>query len=105
MEMCYINHGEIYYLRLILLKRPVLNYDDAFTGPDGKKYNTFQQSAISHGYIHNINDTIEQFKELLVISTSFELRRQFALMMSTGHPMWYTKQEIRLKKLTMRIIF
>ena len=88
MEMCYINHGEIYYLRLILLKRPVLNYDDAFTGPDGKKYNTFQQSAISHGYIHNINDTIEQFKELLVISTPFELRRQFALMMSTGHPMW-----------------
>jgi len=29
MEMVYINHGEVYYLRVILLKRPVISFEDA----------------------------------------------------------------------------
>ena len=74
MEMSYLNHGEIFYLRLILLKRAVRNYDDALTDGNGKKYKTFQLAAIEQGYVNNIKETIEQFNEFAVISTGKELR-------------------------------
>ena len=46
MEMCYINHGEIFYFRLILLKRPVINEIDALTDQHGIRHETFQQDEV-----------------------------------------------------------
>jgi hypothetical protein len=89
MEMNYVNHGEIFYFRLILLKRPVRDADDAKTDPAGRKHKTFQQSAMAHGYIRNLQDTMEQYIEFASMSTPRQLRGHFALMMSEGFPMWH----------------
>jgi hypothetical protein len=89
MEMNYINHGEIFYFRLILLKRAVRDADDARLDPAGRKHKTFQQSAMAHGYIRNLEDTTEQFVEFASMSTPRQLRGHFALMMTNGFPMWH----------------
>lgn len=39
---------ELYYLRLILLTRPVLSFEDARTGSDGTIYSTFKEAACSY---------------------------------------------------------
>jgi hypothetical protein len=88
MEMCYLRHGEIFYLRLILLKRPVLSFEDALTDQDGTKHKKFQLSAIAQGYVHNVADAIAQFTEFAAFSTGYQLRSYFALMVAHGFPMW-----------------
>jgi hypothetical protein len=50
MEMLFPTSGDIFYLRIILLNRPVINFKDAFTW-NGTVYKTFQQSAVAAGYI------------------------------------------------------
>jgi len=97
MEMCYINHGEIFYFRLILLKRPVINEIDALTDQHGIRHATFQQAALARGYISNIQDTLDIYIEFATISTPWELRRYFAMMMSIGYPMRaiYEREDFR----------
>lgn len=49
MGMLYLTAGEIWYLRLILLNKPVYSYTDART-VDNILYRTFQEAAIVLGY-------------------------------------------------------
>jgi hypothetical protein len=100
MEMQYLHNGEIFYLRLILLKRPVISFDDAYTDEDGKKHETFQSSAIAQGFVHNVQHAIEQFSEFASFSTGRQLRGYFALMMAHGFPMMpIYKDEVFKEKL------
>ena len=87
MEMQYLHNGEIFYLRLILLKRPVISFEDALTDEDGKQHETFQSSAIAQGFVHNVQHAIDQFGEFATFSTGRQLRGYFALMMAHGFPM------------------
>jgi hypothetical protein len=87
MEMQYLHNGEIFYLRLILLKRPVISFEDALTDEDGKQHETFQSSAIAQGFVHNVEHAIQQFSEFATFSTGRQLRGYFALMMAHGFPM------------------
>jgi hypothetical protein len=52
LETIAYNAGEVWYLRLLFLRRPVLSFDDAKTH-DKVVYNTFQQCATAAGYIKN----------------------------------------------------
>jgi hypothetical protein len=87
MEMQYLHNGEIFYLRLILLKRPVISFEDAKTDEDGKMHDTFQSAAIAQGFVHNVEHAIQQFAEFATFSTGRQLRGYFALMMAHGFPM------------------
>jgi hypothetical protein len=89
MEMNYINHGEIFYFRLILLKRAIKDINDAYTDQFGVIHPTFQQAAIYRGYIQSLEDTKAQFIEFASISSPWELRGHVALMIVSGFPMWY----------------
>ena len=89
MEMNYINHGEIFYFRLILLKRAIKDINDAYTDQFGVVHPTFQQAAICRGYIQSLEDTKKQFIEFASISSPWELRGHVALMIVSGFPMWY----------------
>jgi hypothetical protein len=80
MAMAYINHGEIYYLRVILLKRPVQNFTDAYSDNA-----TFQLSAISQGFVRSHLDTEAHFVELSMFSTPKEMRGYFVVMMLHGY--------------------
>ena len=84
MEMCYLNHGEIFYLRLILLKRNVISFDDAFLDENGKMHETFQSAAIAWGFVHHVQHCIDQFAEFALISHGKQLRSYFSLMMAHG---------------------
>ena len=88
MEMQYLHNGEIFYLRLILLKRPVICFEDALIDESGKKHDTFQSAAIAQGFVQNVQDAIEQFSEFAVFCTGRQLRGYFASMMAHGFPMW-----------------
>jgi hypothetical protein len=101
MEMCYLNHGEIYYLRLILLKRPVRNFEDAYTDQDGILHEKFQLSAIAQGYVHDLQTSIEQFTEQAAFCVGRQLRCYFALMMANGFPMWPIYQNSDFKEKLM----
>ena len=101
MEMCYLNHGEIYYLRLILLKRPVRNFEDAYTDQDGILHEKFQLSAIAQGYVHDLQTSIEQFTEQAAFCVGRQLRCYFALMMANGFPMWPIYQNSEFKEKLM----
>jgi hypothetical protein len=86
MNMTYINHGEIYYLRVILLKRAVLNFEDARTDvATNTVHATFQLSAISHGYVRSHLDAEAHFLELSISSTPKEMRGYFVVMMLHGY--------------------
>jgi hypothetical protein len=101
MEMCYLNHGEIFYLRLILLKRNVISFDDAFLDENGKMHETFQSAAIAWGFVHHVQHCIDQFAEFALISHGKQLRSYFSLMMAHGFPMWPIWQDKLFKEKLM----
>jgi hypothetical protein len=88
MENIYVTAGEIWYLRLILLKRPIISYEDAYTGPapDYFRYYSFQEAAIKHGLVKDRHEAETCFEEALPHSTPVQLRGLFANMMINGFP-------------------
>jgi hypothetical protein len=71
MEMLYITMGEIYYLRKIMEKRPILNsVSEAYTDSTGNVWATFQQSAIADGYIKEHTAAIESFNDATTVANS-----------------------------------
>lgn len=91
MEMQYPMNGEIYYARVILLKRPVLNDEDARTyhpprgGGPSVTYLTYQQSAIAHGYIANIKDALLTFDDMCSVGTPSLCRSYFVVLTMQGY--------------------
>jgi hypothetical protein len=85
-EMVYVNSGEIWYLRLILLSFPVKSYIDAKTDSSGRLWPSFQQRAISDGLIKEHRECERCFDEASPTSTPAQLRGLFVLMMTEGYP-------------------
>jgi hypothetical protein len=97
MEMLYPMHGDIFWLRLILLKRPVLNDQDALTfhplrgGGEPTTYLSYQQSALAHGYITSVQDANQTFNDMRTNASPSLCRRYFVVLTLQGyttHPIY-----------------
>ena len=101
MEMVHITAGEIWYLRRILLKRPIHgNLGMALTDSFGKKWTTYQESAIADGFVKEDKQTLEAFQEAVEsANTAKQLRGVFIIMMIQGYPVRpiYENHEFKLK--------
>jgi hypothetical protein len=87
-EMVYQTIGEIYYLRLILLKQPVLNDEDSCIltavrgGGKPIVFLSYQQSAIAHGYMESAVDVDVQltFDDMCRTGTAAQCRSNFVIL-------------------------
>ena len=86
MEMVYVNSGEIWFLRLILLNFPITSYEHARTDLSGKTWQSFQQRAISDGLIKEHEECARCYDEATTTSTPYQLRGLFIIMMTEGYP-------------------
>ena len=86
MEMVYVNSGELWYLRIILLKYPIKSFVDGKTDKNGRLWETFQQRAISDGLIKEHRECERCFDDAAPTSTPAQLRGLFVLMMTEGYP-------------------
>ncbi len=74
-EMLYVTGGDILYLRLILLKRKarsdrdVLTYNPVRGGGEPILCNSYQQSAIAHGYVESVHDVRETYNDMCLNGT------------------------------------
>jgi len=90
-EMLYPTMGDIYYLRLILLKRAVLNDKDAHTfhpprgGGAPIVYLNYQQSALAHGYITSFQDAILTYDDMCGMGTASLCRSYFVVLTLQGY--------------------
>ncbi len=73
--MLYVTGGDIFYLRLILLKRKahsdkdVLTYSSIRGGGEPISCNSYQQSAIAHGYVESVQGVRETYNDMCVNGT------------------------------------
>jgi hypothetical protein len=85
-EMVYQTSGEIYYLRLILLKRPVLNDEDSCNltavcgGGKPIVFLSYQQSAVAHGYVESAVDAQLTFDDKCRTGTAAQCRSYFVIL-------------------------
>jgi hypothetical protein len=85
-ENLYITSGEIWFLRLICYKRPIVSFLDAYTGPNGTIYQTFQEAAIAYGFVKDQQEALECFRQAKINSTPSQLIGLFIIMMLQGFP-------------------
>jgi len=85
LEMIYITAGEIWYLRLILLKSSPISYVDALTH-NGIRYSSYQNAAIAKGFVTENTEVAECFEQIYRHSTGLELRCLFATWTVQGYP-------------------
>ena len=71
---------ELFYLRRILLHRPVRSFQDALCG-----FDTFQEAAVSLGYV-NLNEMCAIFDELMGLATPRNCRNIFVTLTIEGYP-------------------
>lgn len=98
-QMVYPRHGDVFYLRALLLHgRGYHSWEDIRT-IDGVQYHSFQEAARAFGLFNDINEATMAFIELLEISASpGQLRWLFCLLASEGEPVeaLWTRYEDRL---------
>ena len=85
MSMLYPSAGEIWYLRVLLLHRPCMSFEDARTH-EGVVYPTFQMSAVMHGLVDERGEADRCFNDARAFSTPAELRSLFVFMTIQGFP-------------------
>ena len=85
MHMLYINAGEIWYLRLLLLNKPARSFRDLLTVRN-KVFQLFQQAAIAEGYCSDKTECERSFRDAAIFSTPSELRMWFVVMTVNGFP-------------------
>jgi hypothetical protein len=83
MDMIYINVGEMYYLRTLLLCVCASSFVELKTF-DGIEYLTFQEAAYARNIVDDQNECLRCMEENLVFSTPHELRSLFIIMTSQG---------------------
>ncbi len=80
-----------YYLRLILLKQPVLNDEDSCTlaavcgGGKPIVFLIYQQSAITHGYVESAVDVQLTFDNTCGTGTAAQCRSYFVILTLHGY--------------------
>jgi hypothetical protein len=83
MSSIFIQAGEIWYLRLILLKFACDSYEDAKSWM-GIVYPTFQHSAIARGLFEGKDEAVHSFEQSMKYSTPRMLRSLFVLLTLQG---------------------
>ena len=74
-EMLYVTGGDIFYLRLILLKRKahsdkdILTFNPVRGGGTPLLCNSYQQSAIAHGYVESVDDVRQTYNDMCLNGT------------------------------------
>jgi hypothetical protein len=90
-EMLYVTGGDIFYLRLILLKRKARSDRDVLTyNPvrgDGEPIlcNSYQQSAIAHGYVESVHDVPETYNNMCSNGTGSQCRSYIVVLTLHGY--------------------
>ena len=90
-EMLYPTSGDIYYLRLILLRRAATSDVDARTVPnvhgsgEPTVYQSYQQAAIAQGYVENATDALATYTEMSSMSTAAQVRSYFVVLTLHGY--------------------
>jgi hypothetical protein len=85
-QMVYPRHGDVFYLRLLLLHRSALDWLDIRT-VDGIIYPTHQDAARAIGLLEDKNEAVLAFQELLAFGTApSQLRWIFSLLAVEGNP-------------------
>ncbi len=90
-EMLYVTGGDIFFLRLILLKRKahsdrdVLTYNPVCGGGKPILCNSYQQSAIAHGYVESVHDVRETYNDMCFNGTGSQCRSYFVVLTLHGY--------------------
>jgi hypothetical protein len=85
-QMVYPRHGDVFYLRALLLHRSARDWVDMRT-INGVVYGTYQEAARAMGLFDNRNEGIMAFEELLNFGAPpAQLRWIFALLAVEGSP-------------------
>jgi hypothetical protein len=85
-QMVYPRHGDVFYLRALLLHRSALDWIDIRT-VDGVIYPTHQEAARALGLFDNSEEGIMAFEEMLKFGAApAQLRWIFAVLAAEGHP-------------------
>jgi hypothetical protein len=109
-EMVYQTIGERYYLRLILLKQPVLNDEDSCTltavpgGGEPIVFLSYQQSAIAHGYVESAVDVQLTFDDMCRTGTAAQCRSYFVILTLHGYATMQYLKFLRKSALCIKII-
>jgi len=83
MSINYVRHGEIWYLRKLLLNIPTYFLHD-YKYYNSILYNTFQESAIARGYVNDNTAALHCFNESKQFLTPNQLRSLFFNMTYEG---------------------
>jgi hypothetical protein len=83
MQMIYINVGEMFYLRTLLLYVCAASFEE-LKSYDGQQFETFQESAYARNIVDDKNECLKCMEENLIFSTPHELRSLFIVMTSQG---------------------
>lgn len=78
-----IDCGELWYFRLILRHYPLRSFNAAKIVND-VTFNTYQESAIALGLVHDNNEAMIAFEECLIESSPHELRSMFVTLTLQG---------------------
>lgn len=85
-QMVYPRHGDVFYLRALLLHRKARDWVDIRT-VDGKIYGTYQEAARALGLFDNTDEGIMAFKELVEFGAPpAQLRWLFSVLAIEGSP-------------------
>lgn len=85
-QMVYPRHGDVFYLRILLLHRSAHDWVDIRT-VDGVIYGTYQEAARAMGLFDNRDEGIMAFEELLNFGAApAQLRWIFAVLAAEGSP-------------------
>jgi len=91
MESLFVTSGDIYYLRVILLKRKARSDKDALTytpirgGGAPIVCSSYQQSAIAHGYVDSVLDVRATFNDMCTTGTGAQCRSYFVVLSLHGY--------------------
>jgi hypothetical protein len=89
--MLYVTNGDIFYLHLILLNRKAHSDKDVLTyilvcgGGKPIVYSSYQQSAISHGYIDRVADVHATYNDMCTNGTGAQCRSYFVILSLHGY--------------------
>ena len=85
-QMVYPRHGDVFFLRVLLLHRSAHDWVDIRT-IDGVVYGTYQEAAQAMGLFDNRDEGIMAFEELLNFGAPpSQLRWIFAILAAEGSP-------------------
>jgi hypothetical protein len=85
LEQGRLGEGEKWYLRIILLNRPIRSFQDAKL-VNGVRYPTFQEAALRSNFIKDGDECLCAFREAILINIPRQMRALFTILTLQGYP-------------------